>query len=808
LYIFAFVLFVAQIWSAEALAQSSYFGSQGCSACHVAPVVTSCNGCHVHGTHAGSGNSAVNVAGTTDKSSYAPGELVTVTISGGYRSGWFRALLYDHNMVELARSTGNASGMGSATSSPAKLSYPAPTTPGTYTWKVAWYGSNAEASTTAFGSGWTPDPLNPNHGAEIVSITTPFIVAAPTLSLPTLSSIAPSSLVRGAENQTLTLTGNNLGGATVLFSNAGVTGGQVIATATSLRLPVSIAATATTGIGTLTVVTATGSVSGFFSVTAAAIPAPAISSVSPVSLVQGAVNQVVTITGTNLAGATVSFSNTGVIGGPASVSATAISLPVIVAADAPTGPGTITVTTVGGTAASAFSLTPRSAAPALVISALADGSYTNNATLNISGSASADTGIKSVIINNQFATVMPNGFFSTALALIPGANRVTVIVTDNAGSLKSDVRTINYDPVGPILTVDTPADNSTSAASFLTVSGNVNETSTVVVTNNSGSSQVASMSGNIFSLTVNLEPGVNTINLVAYDLAGNIASAKRTVIYDALSLSLAVTNPAQDMTTERSTLNFMGAVTGGASDITLTISMDNQTFAPLVTNGIFNQLLTFTADKLYVISVVARDAAGNSSTVTRNIIYRPVEVDDGSDGSTGHPFGWSNPRSSHQDYADDNGVDECLSCHSINSSSADEPMSCYNCHGKEWDTPSGGDTTSHPFGWSNPRSSHQDYADDNGVDECLSCHSIDSSSEDEAMSCYNCHGKEWDTPRGGNDDDDDRTTSHPFGWSNPRSSHQDYADDNGVDECLSCHSTDSSSEDEPMSCYNCHGKEW
>jgi hypothetical protein len=54
-----------------------------------------------------------------------------------------------------------------------------------------------------------------------------------------------------------------------------------------------------------------------------------------------------------------------------------------------------------------------------------------------------------------------------------------------------------------------------------------------------------------------------------------------------------------------------------------------------------------------------------------------------------------------------------------------------------------GGTTSHPFGWTNPRSSHQDYADDNGVAGCVSCHSIDSGSKGQAMSCYNCHGKEW-----------------------------------------------------------------
>jgi len=53
-------------------------------------------------------------------------------------------------------------------------------------------------------------------------------------------------------------------------------------------------------------------------------------------------------------------------------------------------------------------------------------------------------------------------------------------------------------------------------------------------------------------------------------------------------------------------------------------------------------------------------------------------------GSTGHPFGWTNPESSHRNYVDDNGTAGCVSCHSIDQSSKGQPMSCYNCHGNEW----------------------------------------------------------------------------------------------------------------------------
>src|SRR5512147_3253342 len=74
----------------------SYYDSN-CSACHgttTAGGVQTCAGCHSHGTHPDSNKNSLNVTGTTDKSSYAPGERVSVTINGGYRSGWVRTFLY------------------------------------------------------------------------------------------------------------------------------------------------------------------------------------------------------------------------------------------------------------------------------------------------------------------------------------------------------------------------------------------------------------------------------------------------------------------------------------------------------------------------------------------------------------------------------------------------------------------------------------------------------------------------------------------------------------------------------------------
>ena len=176
-----------------AAATSSLF-TANCTSCHAA-TPTTCNGCHAHGTHASSAKTGINVTGTTNKTTYAPGETVTVTVAGGYRTGWIRAFLYDANMVRLAVSTG-PNGDGGGAGYPVTFTAPAPSTPGSHSWNVAWYGNQYDAGGATFGARWTPDPNNPGHGQEIVT-TNAFTVAAP--AAPTIA-LSPGTLNFGNVN--------------------------------------------------------------------------------------------------------------------------------------------------------------------------------------------------------------------------------------------------------------------------------------------------------------------------------------------------------------------------------------------------------------------------------------------------------------------------------------------------------------------------------------------------------------------------------------------------------------------------------
>jgi IPT/TIG domain len=153
--------------------------------------------------------------------------------------------------------------------------------------------------------------------------------------LPALTGISPASGSTGG-GTSVTLTGTDLTGATVSFGSTTVTPTGDTGTQLTLTSPAGSA-------GTVNVtVTTPGGTSNAESFTY--VPPPTISALSP-SCGDPADNTPVTITGTNLAGATVDFGGTAVT--PATDTGTQLTL------TSPTGSANtsvqVTVTTVGGT---------------------------------------------------------------------------------------------------------------------------------------------------------------------------------------------------------------------------------------------------------------------------------------------------------------------------------------------------------------------------------------------------------------------------------------------------------------------------
>ena len=255
------------------------------------------------------------------------------------------------------------------------------------------------------------------------------------------------------------------------------------------------------------------------------------------------------------------------------------------------------------------------------------------ATLNVSGAVTTVDGIKTVTINGKPVTVNSDGSFSSALTLTVGHNIITVVATNNAGVPVTDTRSITYDTTVPELTITTPADNSAVAQPLLTVRGHVGEHSLVDITVNSTGPQAAIVDNDTYSAVANLSAGINTIEITVTDMAGHASSAKRTATLDTTKSALAITAPAQDITTDQNTLTIQGTVSDNQSSVTVSVIVDGQTFTPTITKGAFQQQIRFKTAKLYPIVVTATDGGHNRTTVQRNVIFTGVLGDCNDDGN-------------------------------------------------------------------------------------------------------------------------------------------------------------------------------
>jgi hypothetical protein len=341
------------------------------------------------------------------------------------------------------------------------------------------------------------------------------------------------------------------------------------------------------------------------------VPAPVVTIDQTVPGLTNAAN--IIITGTVDTGAIVTVANSATgVSGAATVNGTAWSY----AAALVQGPNTFTVSArkpFSDTATVSVTITLDSIPPALNVSALSDGSYTNNQTQNISGTAS-DENLAQVIVNNQPVNLV-NGSFSVAVTLNIGPNTVTVTASDLAGNLIADTRTINFDNRAPVITILSPADGSYTNLANATITGTTDKTTIVMV-----GGAAALMNGAGWSATVSLAVGQNTVEVVATDLYGNVSSEKRTITYDNMNPEVAIILPTQDIATNKATATINGTASD-AEPVTLTAAFNGAVTPLTLTNGTYSFNITFLAEGGYPITVTATDAAGNMSAATRNITY-------------------------------------------------------------------------------------------------------------------------------------------------------------------------------------------
>jgi RHS repeat-associated protein len=243
-----------------------------------------------------------------------------------------------------------------------------------------------------------------------------------------------------------------------------------------------------------------------------AVSAPTITSLSPTS---GPIGTSVTIAGSNFGSSqgpsTVTFG--GVLGTPGSWTASAIVVPV--PSGVPPGAASVVVNVTGAGPSNSLSFTV--IAPLAITSSISPAKNAagwNNTNVTISYQCTGG--------------VAPVQCPASQTVTTEGVQSITATATDASGAQASVPTPLKIDKTPPVISITSPANDSSVASSALQVSGTVSDALSgvsVVTCNNAA----ATVSAGTYNCSVTLAPGRNTINVVATDVALNITTQSVTV---------------------------------------------------------------------------------------------------------------------------------------------------------------------------------------------------------------------------------------------------------------------------------------
>lgn len=243
--------------------------------------------------------------------------------------------------------------------------------------------------------------------------------------------------------------------------------------------------------------------------------------------------------------------------------------------------------------------------PSLSVTSPENNLLTTSASVAVQGATDAGSQLK---VNGTPVTLEANGNFSYSYTLSEGQNSITVESSDAVGNTNTVVRTVTKDTQPPLVTLSAPADNLLTNSKTVSVSGTTEAGASVTVNGNSLSVDAQGA----FNTTLTLSEGSNTITVVARDTAQNSQTVTRAVTVDTIAPSLSVSAPVDGAITNQTTLAVTGTAEAGSA---LKI---NGTQVTVDAQGNFSATLNLNEGS-NTITVEDKDAAGNTTTVTRTV---------------------------------------------------------------------------------------------------------------------------------------------------------------------------------------------
>ena len=220
---------------------------------------------------------------------------------------------------------------------------------------------------------------------------------------------------------------------------------------------------------------------------------------------------------------------------------------------------------------------------------------------------------------------------ANGIVLQEGVNVITVTARDATENLATDTVTVTCDPTSPSVAVSTPTSDltySTSSSSldiYGTASDNVAVTE-VSWSNDRGGSGTCTGTDSWTGYRIVLQESANIITVTARDAAGNAATDTLTVTYDPTSPTVEISTPTSDPNyfTSSSSLDIGGTASDNVGVSEVSWSSDRGGSGTCIGTDTWTVTGITLQEGVNVITVTAKDAAGNAGTDTLTVTYDPI----------------------------------------------------------------------------------------------------------------------------------------------------------------------------------------
>jgi hypothetical protein len=232
------------------------------------------------------------------------------------------------------------------------------------------------------------------------------------------------------------------------------------------------------------------------------------------------------------------------------------------------------------------------------------GYYRTRPTITLAAQSAVDA---QPVISYHFDANADSVYGGQPLVALEGTHTLTYYATDRLGSRSElGMLTIAVDSIAPIISLTSPRDGEMLNSTLLVVQGTVDVGSTVQV---NGQNATVDATG-AFAASVTIQGTSATIVVDATDIAGNTARKTVSVGVDKTPPTLTVSQPVNFQKIQR-----LPIVVTGKTEVGAAVTVQGAA-AIVLADGSFEYSIANSADGPLTVSILSRDAAGNTTTRT------------------------------------------------------------------------------------------------------------------------------------------------------------------------------------------------